>query len=244
MAAISASCGRGWSSRYVEANQTRVSALIGMNDLPELPNNAFAKYDASPDHLFYAEPRFVAHIDSRAIACVTDLYRNTFAPGSVLLDLMSSWVSHLPKDVVYGGVTGLGMNRAELDANPQLTRTIVQDLNRDPVLPLDDACFSGAAVCVSVQYLERPVEVAREVLRVLEPGAPFVVTFSDRCFPTKAVAIWQARGIDHGDLVSLYLDRAGFDRISSRHLLLRDRDGDPLWSVVGRKPNPKQPPAA
>ena len=211
-----------------------------MNDLPELPNQAFAKDDPSPDPLFYARPRFVEHIDDRAIASVTELYRQTFAPSSALLDLMSSWVSHLPADVVYGGVTGLGMNRAELDANPRLTRRIVQDLNRDPVLPLDDDAFDGAAVCVSVQYLERPVEVAREVLRVLRPGAAFVVTFSDRCFPTKAVAIWQARGIDNGDLVSLYLERGGFERIAVRQRLFRTRgqDGDPLWSVVGRKPHP------
>ena len=207
-----------------------------MNDLPELPNSAFAKYDASPDPLFYVEPRFVTHIDERAVARVTALYRETFAPGSILLDLMSSWVSHLPADITYGGVTGLGMNRAELDANPRLTRRIVQDLNRDSILPLADACFTGAANCVSVQYLERPVEVAREVLRVLAPGAPFVLTYSDRCFPTKAVAIWRAGGINHGDLVSLYLDRAGFDQINVRQLLMRDRDGDPLWSVIGRKP--------
>ncbi len=207
-----------------------------MNDLPELPDHSFAKYDPSPDSAFYAAPRFVTHIDDRAIACVTSIYRNTFAPGSALLDMMSSWISHLPSDVVYGDVTGLGMNRAELDANPRLTHRIVQDLNRDPSLPFDDARFTGAAVCASVQYLERPIEVAREVLRVLSPDSPFVVTFSDRCFPTKAVAIWQARGIDHGELVSLYLDRAGFDRIQVRQPLLRDRGGDPLWSVVGQRP--------
>ncbi len=210
-----------------------------MSQSLELPNQAFAKQDPSPDPLFYAEPRFVTHIDDRAVACVTNLYRQTFPPGSVLLDLMSSWVSHLPVDVVYGAVTGLGMNKAELDANPRLARRIVQDLNRDPVLPIDHDAFDGAAVCVSVQYLERPVEVAREVLRVLRPGAPFVVTFSDRCFPTKAVAIWQARGIDHGELVSFYLSRAGFDRIEVQQCLFRTRgQGDPLWSVVGRKPHP------
>lgn len=208
-----------------------------MSHLTDLPKQAFAKRDVSPDPLFYAAPRFVTHIDDRAIACVRGIYRETFEPGSILLDLMSSWVSHLPEDVAYGGVTGLGMNLAELDANRQLTQRIVQDLNSDPVLPFVDASFTGAAVCVSVQYLERPVEVAQDVLRVLQPGAPFVVTFSDRCFPTKAVAIWQAPGIDHGDLVSLYLDRAGFEPIEVRQHLLRDREGDPLWSVVGRKPH-------
>jgi len=199
-----------------------------MSDFPELPAKAFAKRDPSPDSLFYAEPRFVTHIDDRAIAAVTEVYRQSFAPGDVLLDLMSSWVSHLPDDIVYGGVVGLGMNRAELEANPRLSRRIVQDLNRLSTLPLDDGSFDGAAVCVSVQYLQQPVAAMREVLRVLKPGAPFVVT--------KAVAIWQAGGIDNAALVSLYLARAGFERISARQILARDRGGDPLWAVTGHAP--------
>ncbi len=206
-----------------------------MNDFPELPAHAFAKRDPSPDGLFYAAPRFVTHIDDRAIAAVTALYRRSFAPGGRLLDLMSSWVSHLPGDVSYGEVVGLGLNRAELDRNPRLGRRIVQDLNAEPTLPLDTDGFDGAAVCASVQYLQRPVSVFREVLRVLKPGAPLVVTFSDRCFPTKAVAIWQAEALDNADLVSLYLGRAGFDRIASDQVHARDRGGDPLWAVTGRK---------
>jgi len=209
--------------------------LLGMSYFPEFPVAAFRRSDPSPDALFYAEPRFVTHIDDRAVAAVTDLYRQSFAPGAVLLDLMSSWVSHLPEEVAYREVTGLGLNAAELDANPRLTRRIVQDLNRDPTLPLDDARFDGAAVCVSVQYLQQPVAVMRDVLRVLKPGAPFVVTFSNRCFPTKAVAIWQAGDIDNAALVSLYLARAGFERIAARQILARDRGGDPLWAVMGRR---------
>ena len=207
-----------------------------MSDFPELPAQAFAKRDPSPDPLFYAEPRFVTHIDDRAVAAVTALYRRSFAPGDRLLDLMSSWVSHLPEDVAYGEVVGIGLNRAELDANPRLGRRILRDLNREAALPLDGASFEGAAVCVSVQYLQQPVSVFREVLRVLKPGAPLVVTFSNRCFPTKAVAIWQAEGIDNADLVSLYLHRAGFDPVAAERLLARDRGGDPLWAVTGRKP--------
>ena len=111
----------------------------------------------------------------------------------------------------------------------------MQDLNRDPALPLDADSFDGACVCVSIQYLERPVTVAREVLRVLKPGAPFAVTFSDRCFPTKAVAIWQVGGVDNADLVALYLQRAGFADVAARQVLARDRFGDPLWAVIGHK---------
>ena len=204
--------------------------------LPELPPRAFAKADPSPDADFYAEPRFVTHIDDGAIAAVTRLYREVFPPGGVVLDLMSSWVSHLPHGVEYTEVIGHGMNAEELAANPRLDRWFVQDLNRDPKLPLDDASVDAAAICVSIQYLQRPVEVLREVARVLRPGGVAAITFSNRCFPTKAVAIWQALdGQDQCGLVSLYLHRAGFPTVEARELAPPDRwNGDPLWAVVGR----------
>ncbi len=207
-----------------------------MSDLPEFPPQAFAKHDPSPDPRFYAAPRFVTHIDDRAVRAVTGLYRELLPAGGRVLDLMSSWVSHLPDDVAYAEVIGHGMNAEELARNPRLARSFVRDLNADPSLPLDDASFDGACCCVSVQYMQQPVPVMREVLRVLKPGAPFVVTFSDRCFPTKAVMVWQARGVDHGDLVSLYMRRAGFGAVEAEQVLRRDAGGDPLWAVVGRRP--------
>ena len=148
---------------------------------------------------------------------------------------MSSWVSHLPPEIAYAGVTGQGMNAAELAANPRLTTWFVQDLNADPALQLPDAAFDAACLCVSVQYLQRPVSVFREVGRVLRPGAPLVVTFSNRCFPTKAVAIWQALdGAEQQRLVGLYLARAGFAAIEHTEAL--PPRGDPLWAVIGRAP--------
>ena len=204
-------------------------------DLPELPRQAFDKADPSPDTLFYAQPRLVTHIDDGAIAAVTALYRELLPPGGEILDLMSSWVSHLPPEVAYAGVTGHGMNAAELAANERLTARFVRDLNAEPVLPLADGSFDGACMCVSVQYLQRPVTVFSEVRRVLRPGAPFVVTFSNRCFPTKAVAIWQALG-DHEqqNLVVVYMQRAGFAAIDVSEVI--PDDGDPLWAVIGRAP--------
>jgi hypothetical protein len=204
-----------------------------MEQLPGLPPNAFDKEDPSPDAEFYDFPRFVTHIDDGAVAAVTGVYRETLPAGGVILDLMSSWVSHLPADVSYAAVVGHGMNAEELAANPRLSRWFVQDLNADPTLAFADAEFDAACLCVSVQYLQRPVEVFRQVRRVLRPGAPFIVSFSNRCFPTKAVAIWQAlAGPDQQRLVSAYMHEAGFADVTQQ--ASTPPRGDPLWVVTGR----------
>ncbi|WP_458094304.1 class I SAM-dependent methyltransferase [Roseomonas sp. WA12] len=201
----------------------------------DLPPEAFRKADSSPDDLFYQQPRFVTHIDDGAIAAVTSLYRSVLPAGGSILDLMSSWVSHLPEEVAYGEVTGHGMNAAELAANPRLSHRFTQDLNRNPILPLEDAAFDAACLCVSVQYLQQPVAVFSDVARVLRPGAPFVVSFSNRCFPTKAVAIWQALGggEEQQRLVAAYMAAAGFAAIERQ--THRPAAGDPLWAVIGRR---------
>jgi SAM-dependent methyltransferase len=178
----------------------------------------------------------VVHIDDAAIEAVTQLYRELFPPGGDVLDLMSSWVSHLPPDVEYGRVVGLGMNEEELAANPRLDAFVVHDLNQTPRLGFESASFDAAALCVSIQYLTRPIQVLREVGRVLRPRAPLVVTFSNRCFPTKAVAIWQTQDdAGHGELVQRYLLDAG--NWTDIELLDRSppvQDTDPLFAVVGR----------
>ena len=201
--------------------------------LPELPEGAFAKQDADDDLAFYAPPRLVTHIDAGAIAALTGLYRVMLTEGGRVLDLMSSWVSHLPDDRRYD-VVGHGMNAAELGANPRLDRWFVQDLNRDPALPLDEGAFDAALCCVGAQYLQQPVRVFVEVRRVLVAGAPFVVSFSNRCFPTKAVAIWRALDTNgHAALVRLYLERAGFTDITVASLA-DGRTSDPLVALIGR----------
>jgi methyltransferase family protein len=207
-----------------------------MEDALGLPRGAFTKLDAEDDAIFYEPPRLVCHIDDGAIAALTGFYRTALPPGGVLLDLMSSWVSHLPPDVDYAEVIGHGMNAAELAANPRLSRWFVQNLNRDTVLPLDEASVDAAMICVSIQYLEQPVAVLREVARVLRPGAPLVTSFSNRCFWTKAVAIWRALDDDgHARLVEAYLRHAGYPRIETHRLAEWVEDvSDPMTAVVGR----------
>jgi len=205
-------------------------------DLPGFPPHAFAKSDDAPDEQFYSFPRFVTHIDDPAIAAVTDLYRALFPPGGVILDLMGSWVSHLPDDVAYAEVIGHGMNAEELAANPRYSRWFVQNLNETPRLPLAEASVDAVAICVSIQYLQDPVAVLREVKRVLKAGGLIAITFSNRCFPTKAVAIWQALGMgEHQRLVAFYLEHAGFAALEARTIIPPDADSDPLWAVVARK---------
>jgi SAM-dependent methyltransferase len=196
---------------------------------------AFRRYDETPDEKFYSLPRLVTHIDDRAIAAVTQLYRELFPPDGVILDLMSSWVSHLPKDARYERVVGLGMNEVELRENPQLDERMVQNLNRDPRLPFGEAEFDGVGICVSIDYLTNPVAVLREVGRVLKVSAPLVITFSNRWFPTKAVAIWlQLDDQGHMRLVERYLEEAGnFRNIRSLDRSPRCLFSDPLYAVVG-----------
>jgi len=210
------------------------------DDLDGFHPNAFDKADSAPDALFYAQPRFVTHIDDGAINAVTALYRTVLPEGGVILDLMSSWVSHLPEEMSFERVIGHGMNEEELAANPRLDDYFTQDLNRNPTLALADHCLDAVCLCVSVQYLQQPVAVFRELARVLRPGAPLVMTFSHRCFPTKAVAIWQALDPpDQQRMLSLLLARAGLTAIDTGEVRPAENDPDwrdPIFAVIGRTP--------
>jgi SAM-dependent methyltransferase len=198
---------------------------------------AYARDDESPDDRFYVAPRRVVHIDDGAIAALGRLYAEALPAGGRLLDLMSSWRSHLPEGVHARDVVGLGLNAEEMADNPQLTRAIVHDLNRDPRLPLGNEEFDGAMCAVSIQYVIHPVLIFREVRRVLRPGAPFVVSFSNRCFPTKAVAVWlRTTDQQHLALVRTYFDAAGGWVDVNEEDRSPGGDGDPLCAVWARTP--------
>lgn len=206
------------------------------------PKELFKRQDESPDEVFYRSPRFVTHIDDAAIAAVTELYREYFLPERDVLDVMSSWVSHLPEEHRYKRVVGVGMNHEELAANPRLTEFVVQNLNVNPVLPFEENSFDGAGICVSVDYLTQPVDVLRDIGRVLRPASPLVITFSNRCFPTKAIAAWLYSDDDaHLELIASFLKAAG--NWTDIQLLNRSPSPktDPLFAVIARKATPQQP---
>ncbi len=208
--------------------------------MPRFPEGAFRRYDETPDERFYRTPRLVTHIDECAIATVTQLYREHFPPGGTILDLMSSWVSHLPPEATYRRVVGLGMNEVELKENPRLDAYVLQDLNVNPELPFGDGEFDGVGCCVSIDYLTRPVEVLREVGRVLRVGSPLIVAFSNRCFPEKAVAAWLRLGDQgHVRLVEEYLREAdNFENVRGLDRSPQRMFSDPLYAVIGESTGP------
>jgi SAM-dependent methyltransferase len=196
----------------------------------------FRRVDESEDELFYLYPRFVVHIDDGAITKVGEIYANLLPVGGEILDLMSSWRSHLPERIRPARIAGVGLNRAEMEDNPALNGVVVHDVNLNPRLPFADESFDGAVMTVSVQYLTRPIELFADVARVLRPRAPFVVTFSNRMFPTKAVAVWRAATEDQRvTVVMKYFAECGafenievFDRSAPT-----DPPSDPIWAVAG-----------
>src|SRR5205814_8800918 len=179
---------------------------------------AFERDDDAPDDRFYALARKVVHIDDGAIAALQRLYAEVLPAGGALLDLMSSWRSHLPAGVAAGEVVGLGLNAEEMADNPQLTKSVVHDVDREPRLPFGDEAFDGAMCAVSIQYVIDPVRLLREVRRVLRPGASFVVSFSNRCFPSqghRALARYERRPAPHPG-PRLLRSRRRLDRCASR----------------------------
>ena len=182
------------------------------------------------------------HIDDAAIAAVTRLHREVLPAGGAILDLMSGWVSHLPPEAYYRKVVGVGPDACELAENPFLDEWRVQDLNRNPHLAFATAEFDAAAICVSIQHLTRPCDVIREVGRVLKPGAPLVVTFSNCCLATRAIACWHLLD-DAGQLclIAHYFAEAG----NWTDIRCLDRTpaggGDPLYAVMGRSLGPAPP---
>ncbi len=167
------------------------------------------KFDPRNDQEFYTFPRFVTHVDEGFIDQLTNLYRERLNPQTRILDLMSSWVSHLPDEVEFDHVEGHGMNQEELVKNPRLDHYFLQNLNENPKLPLEDNDFSAVLIAVSVQYLQYPEAIFSEIHRILKPGGIVIVSFSNRMFYQKAISAWR----DATDRQRIHLVKSYFQSI-------------------------------
>ncbi len=206
------------------------------------------RVDENEDRLFYAMPRMVDHIDAKAAGILKSIYSRHIPPGSSVLDLMTSWTSHLDDSITGLSVAGIGMNPDELDANPRLSGRHIQDLNRDAALPFEQNSFDIVLCSLSVEYLTRPLDLFAEARRVLRPGGLFINSFSERWFPTKAVTLWTE--LHPFERIGMVLDHyiaTGFDDLqteSVRGHFRPDHDkyrgmssfSDPVYVVTGRKP--------
>ncbi|XP_027176822.1 uncharacterized protein LOC113775961 isoform X1 [Coffea eugenioides] len=201
----------------------------------------FQRFDESSDSYFYDTPRFVTHIDDPAIAALTKYYSEVLppsnTPGVAVLDMCSSWVSHYPKGYKQDRIVGMGMNDEELKRNPVLTEYIVQDLNVNPKLPFEDNTFDVITNVVSVDYLTKPIEVFKEMSRILKPGGLAIMSFSNRCFWTKAISIWTSTGdADHAMIVGSYFHYAGgFEPPQAVDISPNPGRSDPMYVVYSRK---------
>lgn len=210
--------------------------VLGME--PPFKPEHFARLDDGPDGEFYSFPRRVVHIDAAAIVAIEQLFRDVLPVDGVILDLLSSWRSHWPAGFPKQRLVGLGLNAEEMADNPDLDDYVVHDVNAEPRLPFEAATFDAAVLTVSIQYLTRPLEVFRDVNRILKPGGPFVVVFSNRMFPTKAVAIWRALDDrQHAELVTMYFRGAGnfVDFEVQDRTPTADGYTDPVYVVMARK---------
>jgi SAM-dependent methyltransferase len=203
------------------------------------------KLDRADDALFYAEPRFVHHLDGAFRARLTALYRQRIPPCAVVLDLMSSWVSHLPADVSYERLIGHGLNGQELAANPRLDDYWVQNLNVNQQLPLDDASVDVTLIVAGWQYLQQPEAIAAELLRITRPGGELIIAFSNRMFFQKAPQVWTDGGDrDHLDYVARVLMAQGWpmpqflaeDTRAEGPMGWLGGKGDPFFAVVASRP--------
>lgn len=198
-------------------------------------SSMFRREDESRDSIFYALPRYEKHIDDATIDAITQIYRQYLTPDSTILDLMSSWISHLPEEIQFARVSGLGMNAAELESNSRLDDFVVHDLNERPEMPYPTNSFNAVLIAVSIQYLVRPVEVFKSIGSVLKPGGKCIVSLSHRVFPTKAVhAFLLLPPQERCKLVESYFHNAG----DFKQVVVQDRSpvkADPLWIVMAEK---------
>ncbi len=202
--------------------------------------DAFSRTDERDDALFYEKDRFVSHLDTTALATVEKIIGGLITEKSpVILDLMSGWDSHLPDSLKPYYLAGVGLNKNELYKNPDLDEYVLRDINKDATLPFKDNTFDAVLNTVSVDYMTKPVELFKEVKRVLKPGGLFLVIFSNRFFPPKAVKVWKEASDDERvELVKEFFIRSGFTRPEIEVSMGRPRPENDKYSHLGIPSDP------
>ena len=240
----------------MEAKRNDTTSLVDPNS-PIFAPNAFSRNDETDDTRFYERDRFVQHLDRTALDTVEHIIGNLIVEKNpAILDLMAGWDSHIPSTVQPSRVVGLGLNRNEMDANPALSEAVIHDVNRDPSLPFPDDSFDAVINTVSVDYMTQPIALFQEVQRILKPGGLFLVVFSNRMFPPKAVKVWKdAAESERLILVNEFFQAAGGFEVPQEFVSMgkpRPRDdkyafmgipSDPIYAVYAEKQggNPDRP---
>ena len=237
-------------ARRASASERCVAEAGGTIRREVLVRSQRTKINTVDDRNWYSQPRLCTHVDDEFLAQLTQLYRERIPAGGKVLDMCSSWISHLPPEVEYSEVVGHGLNAEELGKNRRLSRFFVKNLNENPTFAAEDQTYDAVLCCVSVQYLQRPEEVFAEVYRVLKPGGVFIVSFSNRMFYEKAISAWRdGTGFSRAQLVKQYFQCvSGFTKaevitevgvepddsvFGKLKRFMKRSSSDPFYAVVG-----------
>ena len=209
----------------------------------KISENDRQKIDSTDDQIFYKNPRYVHHLSNSFRIRLTNLYSQYLLNHHVILDLMSSWVSHLPSNVRYKKVIGHGMNEAELSANRRLNRFWVQNLNKTQNMPFEDSYIDVGLIVAGWQYLQYPEKVSMELSRIIKADSLLIISFTNRAFWTKAPNIWTYSSEDRRiDYVKSVLTSTGWriektfiEKTQDKKLFgFYSAESDPFFSIIAR----------
>jgi len=233
----------GWPSSYVSSNNSE--ELLRTVQWPAAwpyTSEDFSRADESEDTFFYSEPRLCTHVDDNFIARLRSHYEKVFTTyeGPRILDICSSWISHYPEKKCWSHVSITGMNKYELQQNKQADDYTVRNLNTTPELQYENCSFDIVTCTVSFDYLNKPLEVMKEVARVLKPGGTIILSTSNRCFPTKAINLWVRTGdMEHILIYGSYIHYTGeFEAPEAVDLsspMAKVGFADPVYIIQARK---------
>ena len=227
---------------------TATTILVNPQWPDEFPFSAehLKRIDETPDTQFYQHPRIgVHHIDESAQQALQAYYKQALPKGGAILDVMSSWTSHLAdgagarrEDQHFARLSITGINEPELRANPGAHDYHAHDINRSPSLAMyGDESFDAVFCSVSVDYLAQPMPVLAELRRVLKPGGLLLFTWSNRMFPSKAIAAWRlASEPERLWICGAYIHfTTGFTPPVGEDLSPHPGRTDPVYAVHARK---------